>query len=208
MNHDTDAEQHGQSIIPDHRVSRRELLKGVGSCVGASAIFCVVGSVSAIAETKEAAVPQVGDALIFFTGPKKGTVVSLNDLVIDAPPVIARAKCPATGVVRDRKGYGGMVLLLRVKPESVPPELQEGSPQGVLAYSAWCTHLGCLVELWDADKRQFQCPCHKSAYDPLLGAQVVFGPAPRALPILPLKIEDNLLVVAGEFSARVGPQRS
>jgi Rieske Fe-S protein len=37
--------------------------------------------------------------------------------------------------------------------------------------------------------------------DPLLGAQVVFGPAPRALPILPLKIEDNLLVVAGEFSA-------
>jgi rieske iron-sulfur protein len=208
MNYDTDTRQRGQFIIPDRCVSRRELLKGAGSCVGAAALFSILGNVSAAEQSKEAALPQVGDALIFFTGAKKGDAVSLNDLAIDAAPVIARAKDPSTGVVRDRKGYGGMVLLLRVKPETVPAELQESSVQGVLAYSGWCTHLGCLVELWDADKKLFQCPCHKSAYDPMLGGQVTFGPAPRALPILPLKIEANFLVVAGEFSARVGPQRS
>jgi rieske iron-sulfur protein len=208
MNYNTDRCPSNRSTSSDHCISRRELLKGAGGCVGAAAIFSIVGSVSAIAETKEAPVPQVGDVFVFFTGPKKGNVVSLSDLVVDAPPVIARAKDPATGAVRDHKGYGGMVLLLRVAPETVSPELQESSAQGVLAYSAWCTHLGCLVELWDADKKQFQCPCHKSAYDPLQAAKVVFGPAPRPLPLLPLKVEENIVVVAAEFSMRVGPQRS
>lgn len=208
MNHDTDPRQHGQSIIPDHCISRRELLKGAGSCVGAAAIFSIVGSAT-VAHAKDAPIlPQAGDVFVFFTGPKKGDVVSLSDLVVDAPPAIARVKDPATGEVRDRKGFSGTVLLLRVKPETVPPELQESSAQGVLAYSAWCTHLGCLVELWDADKKMFQCPCHKSAYDPLQAAKVILGPAPRSLPLLPLKVEENILVVAAEFSARVGPQRS
>jgi rieske iron-sulfur protein len=207
MNHEADSEN-GQSINSDRCVSRRELLKCAGGCVGAAAIFSVVGNVSAIADTKEVLLPKVGDVFVFFTGPKKGNVVSLSDLVVDAPPVIAKAKDPSTGAVRDHKGYSGVILLLRVTPESVPPELQESAAQGVLAYSAWCTHLGCLVELWDADKKQFQCPCHKSAYDPLQAAKVVFGPATRSLPMLPLKVEENILVVAAEFSSRVGPQRS
>lgn len=208
MNHGTDSRQHGRSISSDHCISRRELLKGAGSCVSAAAIFSIIGSATAAHAKDAPTLPQVGDVFLFFTGPKKGNVVLLSDLVIDAPPVIARAKDPAAGEVRDHKGFSGTVLLLRVKPETVPPELQESSAQGVLAYSAWCTHLGCLVELWDADKKMLQCPCHKSAYDPLQAAKVILGPAPRSLPLLPIKVEDDKLVVAAEFSARVGPERS
>jgi rieske iron-sulfur protein len=208
MNCDAESSRAGRSISSDHCISRRELLKGAGSCVSAAAIFSIIGSAT-VAHAKDApTLPQVGDVFVFFTGPKKGNVVLLSDLVIDAPPVIARAKDPAAGEVRDRKGFSGTVLLLRVKPETVPPELQENAAQGALAYSAWCTHLGCLVELWDVDQKVFQCPCHKSAYDPLQGAKVILGPAPRSLPLLPLKVEEDKLVVAAEFSARVGPQRS
>jgi rieske iron-sulfur protein len=208
MNHEIESSRTIQSSCSAPSISRRDLLKGVGSCVNAAALFSIIGVATVTQAKGTAEPPQVGDVFVFFTGSKKGNVVSLSDLVVDAPPVIARAKDPASGEMRDHKGYSGMVLLLRVKPETVPPELQDSSAQGVLAYSGWCTHLGCLVELWDAEKKVFQCPCHKSAYDPLLGGKVMLGPAPRPLPILPLKIEENLLVVAAEFSARVGPQRN
>jgi Rieske Fe-S protein len=55
-----------------------------------------------------------------------------------------------------------------------------------------------------ADKQVLQCPCHQSRYDPKHGARVVFGPAPRALPALPLKVGDDSLLVAGPFIGRVG----
>jgi Rieske Fe-S protein len=48
------------------------------------------------------------------------------------------------------------------------------------------------------------CPCHNSEFDPRNGADVVFGPAPRPLPALPLKIADDTLVAAGTFLGRVG----
>jgi rieske iron-sulfur protein len=207
MKHDTDSNGAGRFSCSGSCISRRDLVKNAGSFLSLAAISSILGGASVVQANDGPELPTAGDVFVFFKGPKKGDVVSLSDLVVDAPPIIAEAKDPATGALRDDKGYSGMVLLLRVKPETVPPELQEGSVQGVLAYSGWCTHLGCLVALWDADKKVFQCPCHKSAFDPLLGGKVTLGPAPRALPILPLKIEHNVLVVAGEFAARVGPQR-
>lgn len=47
-----------------------------------------------------------------------------------------------------------------------------------VAYSAVCTHLGCLVEFSDKD-RSIICPCHAAAFD--LEGQVVSGPPPRPL---------------------------
>ncbi len=53
------------------------------------------------------------------------------------------------------------------------------TPQGFKAYSAICTHLGCLVE-WDGKKREIICPCHAGLFD--LDGKVVAGPPPRPLP--------------------------
>jgi len=204
-----EAESNGANTLgSDLRISRRELLKGAGSCVGAAAIFSIVGSSNVNAQAKDASMPQVGDVFVFSTGKNKGNVISLNDLVVDAPPVVARAKDPVAGVERDHRTSASIVLLLRIKPETVPAELQTSAAQGVLAYSAWCTHLGCVIDQWDANKKVFKCPCHKSAFDPVQGGKVTDGPAPRPLPILPLKIVDDKPTVAGDFTARVGPQRS
>lgn len=53
------------------------------------------------------------------------------------------------------------------------------NPEGFKAFSAVCTHLGCLVK-WNGEKRQFQCPCHAGVFDEDGG--VVSGPIPAPLP--------------------------
>lgn len=58
---------------------------------------------------------------------------------------------------------------------------------GVRALSAVCTHLGCLVG-WNAASRTFECPCHGGSYDSR-GA-VVAGPPPRALDVLPARVDN------------------
>jgi cytochrome b6-f complex iron-sulfur subunit len=52
-------------------------------------------------------------------------------------------------------------------------------PSGFLAYSAVCTHLGCLVK-WEAARQEFLCPCHAAVFD--ARGRVVSGPAPAPLP--------------------------
>ncbi len=46
------------------------------------------------------------------------------------------------------------------------------------AFSAVCTHLGCLVQ-WNANDRIFHCPCHAASFDP--DGEVISGPPPRPL---------------------------
>ena len=63
---------------------------------------------------------------------------------------------------------------------------------GFLALSRKCTHLGCTVP-WVAKESRFACPCHGSAFD--IRGEVISPPAPRALDIYPVAIENNLVKV-------------
>ena len=99
-------------------------------------------------------------------------------------------------------------LLLRVEEGSLalPEDRSEWAPQGCLAYSKLCTHAGCPVGLYRAEAGELLCPCHQSTFDVYTGATPVFGPAARALPQLPLDLDDDgYLVAAGDFSEPVGP---
>jgi rieske iron-sulfur protein len=78
---------------------------------------------------------------------------------------------------------------------------------GILGFSATCTHQQCPVAEWLSELQLFQCPCHQSRFDPKHGAQVVGGQAPRPLPRLPLVIANDALQVAGPFIGRVGGQQ-
>ncbi len=55
---------------------------------------------------------------------------------------------------------------------------------GFRAYSAICTHLGCLVT-WEGAKEEFLCPCHAAVFDKR--GQVVSGPPPSPLPAYDVK---------------------
>jgi cytochrome b6-f complex iron-sulfur subunit len=63
---------------------------------------------------------------------------------------------------------------------------------GFLALSRTCTHLGCSVP-WIEKEMKFACPCHGSAFD--IKGNVIEAPAPRALDIYPITIENNIIKV-------------
>ena len=55
---------------------------------------------------------------------------------------------------------------------------------GFRAFSAICTHLGCLVK-WDSMRGEFLCPCHAAVFDK--NGKVVSGPPPSPLPTVVVK---------------------
>jgi cytochrome b6-f complex iron-sulfur subunit len=63
---------------------------------------------------------------------------------------------------------------------------------GFLALSRTCTHLGCSLP-WVEKEMKFACPCHGSAFD--ITGNVINAPAPRALDIYPITIENNIIKV-------------
>jgi len=63
---------------------------------------------------------------------------------------------------------------------------------GFLALSRTCTHLGCSVP-WLEKEMKFVCPCHGSTFD--ITGNVIQAPAPRALDIYPIAIENNIIKV-------------
>lgn len=62
-----------------------------------------------------------------------------------------------------------------------------------VAYSAICTHLGCLVK-WDGGKQEFLCPCHAAAFDKRGG--VISGPPPGPLEAYDVKEVDGRVYVS------------
>jgi ubiquinol-cytochrome c reductase iron-sulfur subunit len=76
----------------------------------------------------------------------------------------------------------------------------------IVCYSKICTHVGCPAALYDQTEHHILCPCHQSTFDAPRGAQVLFGPAPRPLPQLPLTTDaQGYLVAASDFHEPVGP---
>jgi len=78
--------------------------------------------------------------------------------------------------------------------------------RSVVAYSKICTHVGCPVALYEQTTHHILCPCHQSTFDAANGANVIFGPAARALPQLPLMVDsEGYLAAASDFTQPVGP---
>lgn len=76
----------------------------------------------------------------------------------------------------------------------------------IVAYSKICTHVGCPVALYEQTTHHILCPCHQSTFDAANGANVIFGPAARALPQLPLMLtSEGYIAAASDFVEPVGP---
>lgn len=151
--------------------------------------------------------PQPGDQLVFMLGDKEGQTITPADLEIGGKPVLAYPKDPATGVVRDAARFNVLVVS-RIDPAEISEETLPHSADGVVAYSAVCTHNGCLIADINDTQHELVCNCHGSTFDAGKNGEIVVGPATRRLAILPLKMADGNVTVAAGFSGRLGPPRS
>jgi ubiquinol-cytochrome c reductase iron-sulfur subunit len=78
--------------------------------------------------------------------------------------------------------------------------------ENIVAYSKICTHVGCPAALYESTTHHILCPCHQSTFDATQGARVIFGPATRPLPQLPMGVDSQgFLIATGPFQEPVGP---
>ncbi|HEY8590486.1 MAG TPA: Rieske 2Fe-2S domain-containing protein [Naasia sp.] len=100
------------------------------------------------------------------------------------------------------------VLLMRLQPQelNVSPGRETWNYDGIVAYSKICTHVGCPVALYEQETHHLLCPCHQSQFDIKREAAVIFGPAKRPLPQLPITVDsEGYLVAQSDFLEPVGP---
>lgn len=116
----------------------------------------------------------------------------------------------------DKEELGAAVVLVRLPKNDLrlPRENAGYAADGIVAFSKICTHAGCAISLYrsplfppsDPGPPALVCPCHYSTFDPATGGTVLFGPAGRKLPMLPLRIDGRGdLRAAGNFDGPVGP---
>ena len=164
--------------------------------------------IAGAAETPARELPQIGDLFVFLSGDKKGQVVTPDDLSVGGPQVMTYPMDPKTKTVRNGTRLN-QVVLIRLDPASLDQQTRDrAATDGVVAYTAICTHQACPVSMWDKANGTLFCSCHSSQYKPEAFGEVVAGPAPRRLPMLPVKVEGGQIVVAGTFTSRVGGQTS
>lgn len=113
----------------------------------------------------------------------------------------------------ERIGSGLLVVRLLADQIHLPAARSGWAPDGILAYSKICPHAGCAISLFRYPTYEptslqpaFTCPCHYSTFLPGEGGRLIFGPAGRSLPQLPLMIDDQgYLRAAGPFHEDIGP---
>jgi len=100
------------------------------------------------------------------------------------------------------------VLLMRLRPDDLneAEDRRDWSYDGIVAYSKICTHVGCPVALYEQVTHHLLCPCHQSQFDVTNHCAVIFGPAARPLPQLPIAVdEEGYLIAQSDFTEPVGP---
>ena len=186
-----------------------------------SLILTALATAASVAASKPAAAeedqpgsderPQKADVLVFSEGEHEGEVIRPQDLKLRGPLARAWPKDPKTSVIRKGSRLNE-VLIIRLDPAELDDETRAHAADGIVAYSAICSHAGCPVTAWvkgaEGDQDVFKCVCHNSEYDPRHSAEVVFGPAQRRLAALPLAITEGSLTVAGTFVGKVGAQQA
>lgn len=171
-------------------VGRRKVLKDlIAFSTGAFALAFAIPALAIRTLSFEKQAVAAGDALVYATGDRSGQPIMPGDLK------------PGDGVQAYPNGKttdpNNLVQLVK---------LAEGDTiEAFAAFSAICTHLGCTVNAKLDGSGNIVCPCHASQFDPRNDAQVISGPAARALPSLPIRIgDDGSLAIDGEFDGPVG----
>jgi ubiquinol-cytochrome c reductase iron-sulfur subunit len=99
------------------------------------------------------------------------------------------------------------IILVRLEPDEIRSQQGEGwDYQGIVAYSKICTHVGCPIALYEQRTHHLLCPCHQSTFDLADSGEVIFGPAARRMPQLPIGVNaEGYLVAMSDFAEPIGP---
>lgn len=194
-NDGTDPSDSESNVLEDYR--RRDLAKVIAGIGGLTAVGSLAAPVAGLTEVFDRSFsgPIYADGTYLVD--EEGNRVGENALEDGERMTVFPETHPG---VEDAP-----TLLVRY-PEShytSPTELAF-TVSGFAAYSKVCTHAGCMVA--EAEDDVLVCPCHYAKYDPTKGADVVGGPAPRALPQLPITLSsDGFLMATGNFEGPIGP---
>jgi ubiquinol-cytochrome c reductase iron-sulfur subunit len=139
--------------------------------------------------------------------PIKPSDLVVGQLVNAAPANLAPIQEQSAVDYQNAKAKAS-VIVVRIEPDQIqaPAGRENWGVDGILCYSKICTHVGCPISLYEQQTHHVLCPCHQSTFDLGDGAKVVFGPAARPLPQLPLAVDaEGYLVAQSGFTEPVGP---
>lgn len=144
--------------------------------------------------------------------PIRASDLEIGDLVNAEPAAIFEVdedgEPLVEGVALQVAKSKGAVVLIRMDPQdnNPGPGRENWSVDGILCYSKICTHVGCPISLNERKTHHLLCPCHQSTFDLADSGRVIFGPAARALPQLPIEVDsEGYLVAQSDFTEPVGP---
>lgn len=144
--------------------------------------------------------------------PIKASDLEIGDLVNAVPEIFfavnAEGEPELEGIELQVAKAKAAVILLRMDPDDNKPgkDRENWAVDGIVCYSKICTHVGCPISLNERTTHHMLCPCHQSTFDLANSAKVIFGPARRPLPQLPLEVdEEGYLVAQSDFTEPVGP---
>lgn len=183
-------------------IDRRSLVAGATAlAVGAS----VFGTAAVSAEETPAELfVQEGDRIQLVKGSMKGEMLKPDLLEVGEKQIEA---FPYDGLneISRRENRLNRLLVIRLDPDEMDEETLERSVDGVLAFSAVCTHRGCTIKSWKPEERHLRCHCHLSEFNALSGGSAMTGPAKRALPMVPLGLDDEGYIIATNgFTSKPG----
>jgi ubiquinol-cytochrome c reductase iron-sulfur subunit len=188
-------------------ISRRALLAGAGGVAGAALVTAVATPIASLGPTLQ----QIHET------PWRRGVRLIDD---QGRPYVAQdiqigsfyTALPEGGDP-EHLGAGLLVVRLPARFIQLPPARRGWAPDGIVAYSKICPHASCAISLYryptyaqTSAQPAFTCPCHYSTFLPGEGGRLIFGPAGRSLPQLPLMIDSaGYLRAAGPFHEDIGP---
>jgi ubiquinol-cytochrome c reductase iron-sulfur subunit len=189
-------------------ISRRRLLAGAAGAAGAT-----VGAATIVPMVSLG--PDVGERISATPWHPGRRIVDVKDEPIKAEDVEENGSVTGFAEGADKAKFSTSLIIVRVPVHDLelPPPAMMGAPEGILAFSRICPHAGCAVTLFNAPlfpenapAPALVCPCHYSTFEIARGGKVIFGPAPRPLPQLPLRINPHReLEARGDFFGQVGP---
>ncbi len=201
--------------IEDSGIRRRKLIgSGLAGALGLLAVPALVSFADLgpwplpglRKETIERTIWTQGTRLVNDVNnlPLKASELVVGQLVNAEPATLAALH----GVEHQQAKAKAAIIVVRMDPNSIkiPESRRDWQVDGILCYSKICTHVGCPISLWEQQTHHLLCPCHQSTFDLGNSGVVVFGPAARSLPQLPITTDaEGYLIARSDFTVPVGP---